>query len=116
MTYTYTVTNTGNVTLTKVAVEDDKLGAVTLSKNKLAPNETATGKLMYDVIQEDIDKGADIENTATLTAEEIAPLTAVWTVTIAQNPKLSISKQRESITGDENQQHTALPAMWSRTR
>jgi uncharacterized repeat protein (TIGR01451 family)/pilin isopeptide linkage protein/uncharacterized repeat protein (TIGR02543 family) len=99
--YTYEVTNTGNVTLNNVVVTDDKIplpGTVDLKQGQttvtaLKPGESATGTWIYDVSQEDIDKGADITNTATLTADEISDLTDDWTVKIVRNPELSISKQ-----------------------
>ncbi|MCD6494511.1 DUF11 domain-containing protein [Candidatus Bipolaricaulota bacterium] len=41
--YTYTVTNTGQVTLSSVSVTDDKLGLINLGHNVLAPGETTSG-------------------------------------------------------------------------
>jgi plastocyanin len=42
VTWTYEVTNTGTVTLTNVAVTDDKIGAVTCPKDTLAASESMT--------------------------------------------------------------------------
>ncbi len=42
VTWTYVVTNTGNVTLTDVAVSDDQLGAVSCPKTTLAASESMT--------------------------------------------------------------------------
>lgn len=62
--YTFTVTNTGNVTLANTTVIDDRVAAVTPSTATLAPGDvetfTADG---YTVTQEDVDAG-EILNTA----------------------------------------------------
>jgi hypothetical protein len=50
ITYTYRVTNSGNITLTHVSASDDKLGQVGLSQTTLAPDQVATGTLTYTVI------------------------------------------------------------------
>lgn len=43
VSYTYTVRNTGETQLLGVAVQDNKLGGITLDKMSLAPGESATG-------------------------------------------------------------------------
>jgi len=42
VTWTYVITNTGNVPLTAIAVVDDKIGAITLPKTTLAVGESMT--------------------------------------------------------------------------
>jgi hypothetical protein len=54
ITYTYQVTNTGNVNLTDVSASDDKLGAVTFGTVTLAPGQSATGLLTYVVAAGDL--------------------------------------------------------------
>jgi hypothetical protein len=54
VTYTYRVTNRGNVTLNDVAAVDDKLGAVTLGKTTLAPAEWTEGTLSYVLLVGDL--------------------------------------------------------------
>ncbi|RLF26029.1 MAG: hypothetical protein DRN01_05615, partial [Thermoplasmata archaeon] len=54
ITYTYTVTNTGDVTLNNVNVEDDLLGSITLNKTTLAPGEWATGTATHVVDENDL--------------------------------------------------------------
>ncbi|MGY3725668.1 DUF7507 domain-containing protein, partial [Granulicatella balaenopterae] len=68
VTYTFTVTNTGNVTLTDVTVTDDKLtpATITLEKTTLAPGETTTGSGTYVVTQADVDQ-TKVINTAKVT-------------------------------------------------
>lgn len=71
--YRFTAENTGNVTLTGVAVDDPLLGgAVACVPDTLAPDETATcGPVSYAVTQEDVDKG-NIVNNATASAVDPA--------------------------------------------
>jgi len=67
ITYTFTVKNTGNVTLTNVIVTDPMFpGGITINKTTLAPGETATGTASRAVTQADIDAGS-ITNTAAAT-------------------------------------------------
>jgi hypothetical protein len=42
VTWTYMVTNTGNVTMTQVQINDDPLGPVSCDLDELAPEETMT--------------------------------------------------------------------------
>lgn len=54
ITYTYRVTNTGEVTLKGVQAYDDRLGVVPLSTDRLTPNQVATGTLTHTVREEDL--------------------------------------------------------------
>src|SRR5699024_7402921 len=66
--YTLTVTNTGNVTLDNVTVNDEMLGGdLAVSPSTLAPGETGTVKGTYTVTQEDIDNKDQVINIATAT-------------------------------------------------
>src|SRR5699024_4660479 len=66
--YTLTVTNTGNVTLDNVTVNDEMLGGdLAVSPSTLAPGETGTVKGTYTVTQEDIDNKDQVINIATST-------------------------------------------------
>ena len=62
--YSYTVTNDGNVTINELSLSDDKLGALTLSANTLAPGESATASASYAVTLADLP--GPIVNTATV--------------------------------------------------
>src|SRR5690606_30156152 len=67
VTYTFTVTNTGNVTMSDVTVDDPKItGAITLDETTLAPGEIATGTATYTITQPEKDAG-EVENSATVT-------------------------------------------------
>ena len=72
--YTFTITNTGQVTLTASRVADELvgLGPVTVADGPngdgtLAPGQTLTAKATYTVTQSDVDAGS-VVNRATVTA------------------------------------------------
>ena len=103
ITYNYTVTNTGYVTLTGIAVEDDQLGSITIYEDlgaeplvevtTLAPGESAYGETNYTVTQADIDAGEDIVNVAEVTTDQEATDEATATVTIATELDVRIEKE-----------------------
>src|SRR5690606_2379404 len=64
MEYAFTVTNTGNVTLTDVAVSDELEGLSEIvygewpgAEGTLAPGQSVTATATYDLTQADIDAG-----------------------------------------------------------
>jgi hypothetical protein len=61
--YAYTVTNGGNVTINDLSLNDDKLGALSLSPDTLAPGESANATASYVVTTADLP--GPIVNTAT---------------------------------------------------
>ncbi len=61
--YSYTVANNGNITINDLSLSDDKLGALSLSANTLAPGESATATANYAVTIADLP--GPIVNTAT---------------------------------------------------
>ncbi|MCF2906714.1 DUF11 domain-containing protein, partial [Octadecabacter sp. CECT 8868] len=114
ITYTYTVTNTGNVTLEPVTLADDHTSAAGTSAlviedggiiATLAPDEIVTLTATYEVTQADIDAGADLTNTVTATptpptGTTLDPVTADETVTIeAADPSL-VALKTVSVTPD----------------
>ena len=105
--YTYTVQNTGNVTLENVSVTDDNFTAatgddftITLDTTTLAPGETATGTYTYAVTQADIDSGADLVNVATADSDQTDPKTEDETVDVLQNPNFTIVKEADVASVD----------------
>ena len=65
VTYTFTVTNKGQVPLTDVKVKDLMLGGtIELGKKTLEPGESTIGKAVYEITEEDL-KAKEIVNIAT---------------------------------------------------
>ncbi len=64
--YSFVVTNSGNVTLDAVGVEDPLVGAVTCPAATLAPIESTTCTATYTLTQSDVDAG-HVANTAVAT-------------------------------------------------
>ncbi len=111
ISYAYAVTNTGNVTLTSVAVSDPSAGNVTCPTPAvpgLAPgqSETCTADDPHPVTQVDIDNGG-VTDTATATGTDTqgvqSPSSAPATVTvpaIARVPAVEIQKFASAANGD----------------
>ncbi|WGM19959.1 hypothetical protein QEH68_18335 [Paenarthrobacter sp. OM7] len=64
--YSFTVTNTGNVTISDVKVNDPKIGAVICPETVLAPGQSVTceAEELYTVTQAEVDAGS-VDNVAT---------------------------------------------------
>jgi uncharacterized repeat protein (TIGR01451 family) len=54
ITYSYLVTNLGDVGLNDVTAVDNRLGPISLSSSSLAPGETVTGTQLYTVLASDL--------------------------------------------------------------
>ena len=102
LTYSYLVTNTGNVSLTSLSIADDIVdgagGSVScpaLPATGIAPLATHTCSATYAVTQADID-GGSVVNTATATsgAETSAPSSV--TINADQSPELTLVKSSPS--------------------
>ena len=88
ITYTFTARNSGNTTLTNVAISDPLAGLSTLTYSwpgaagTLAPAQSVTATATYTVTQADVDAGA-VRNIATGTAR--TPAGATLTVSSSQS-------------------------------
>jgi len=94
ITYTYWVTNTGDVTLNSVAAHDDELGPVTLGATSLAPNAGTSGALTYVVVEGDLP--GPLANTVTVTGTpsvgDDVTATADESVTLTSSPVIAVTK------------------------
>ncbi len=54
LTYTYTIENTGKVTITDLVLTDDRLGEIPLPRNVLLPGESITVTMTYTVTEDDL--------------------------------------------------------------
>jgi uncharacterized repeat protein (TIGR01451 family) len=102
--YSYNVTNTGNITLTSVAVNDPSAGNVTCpipAGAGLAPgaSETCTADNPYTVVQSDVDAGG-VTDSATATGvdtqgaqSEASPASTVTVPAVAAAPSVSLTKK-----------------------
>jgi uncharacterized repeat protein (TIGR01451 family) len=76
ITYTYTVANTDNVTISNISLEDDKLGPIS-DNITLAPGENITVTATYTVSEGDLEQGSIVNKaTATGTEPDGNPVTA----------------------------------------
>ena len=66
--YAFVVTNTGNTTVTALAITDAKVGATACSITTLTPGQVATCTGSYTLTQADVDSG-HVANTATVTCD-----------------------------------------------
>lgn len=100
--YTFTVTNTGNVTMTAIAVSDPTTTAVNCALSSLAPDASTICSATHTVTQADLDAGSIVNTAAVVgTPPNGAPITPVASNTIAipavQGPALSIGKTTTTV-------------------
>ena len=96
ITYTYTIANTGNITLfDQPVIDDDKIGEFdcgTMPATGLLPEEFITCTATYNVTQDDIDAGF-VTNIATVTSDEVTvPAEATETVDADRTPAVTMTK------------------------
>ncbi|TRO62445.1 DUF7507 domain-containing protein, partial [Christiangramia sabulilitoris] len=99
LTYTIVVDNTGNTSLTNVAVVDPQattgpayVSGDSNSNDIMEVDETWTYTATYEATQADIDNGSDIVHTASVTTTEVTTaVTDDATTTITQSPTLTVA-------------------------
>lgn len=108
ISYSYLVTNTGNVRLHNVTVTDDKATVSPVSVATLAPGASTTFTASYTITQADLDAGS-VTNVATADSDETSPVTDEETVTAVQAPQLKCdtawafgNNENRDYTGSKN--------------
>ena len=105
ITYSLTVTNTGNQTLTGVIVTDPLTGTAR-TVGTLAVGGSATIATIYTLTQADIDNNGggdgDIDNTATADSDQTAPTNASASVPLVQAGALRLVKTVQSVDPSVN--------------
>ena len=101
--YTFVVTNTGNVTLTSVSVNDPIVGVVTCPATTLAPNASTTCTATYPLTQADVDAGR-VVNVATVSGRPPSgPLvTGIDAVTTPISPEPAVTLDKAAGTPSGN--------------
>ncbi|MGG5820814.1 DUF7507 domain-containing protein, partial [Falsiroseomonas sp. HW251] len=114
--YSYSVKNTGNISLLNVSVSDDKLGSITLTTgltdvdgdgqaDDLAAGATATGTKTATLTQAQVDAGS-LTNIATGTGTGTNGTTVTDTdtntVPIARSPAIDVTKTNAGVVDGDN--------------
>ena len=105
ITYTFAVTNTGNVTLTSVKIDDVRLGVANLvvTPATLGPGQIGTAQAAYTISQSDLDAGT-VANVATATGTPPTGPNVTGqddeTITATQAPSLSLEKRTNGQDAD----------------
>lgn len=113
ISYTFTVRNTGNVTVEDVVVDDPMVSDISPASASIAPGDSQVFTADdYTVTQADVDGGGPIVNRASATGsdpdggEVTSPEDTTSTDTVTRAPGLSIEKSAE-ITTDDGQSDKA---------
>ena len=105
MDYTFTVTNSGNVTVSDVGIDESAfsgtgtLSTITCPTDPLAPTDSVDCTASYSVTQADLDAGS-ITNTATATAiapneDPVTSESSSATVEVGQSAAISLTKKAD---------------------
>lgn len=100
ITYTFTIANTGNVSVDNVTLKDDKLGEIALSETRLAPGDNVTAIATYTVDISDLP--GPIVNTANVTGTDPAGKSVSATsnsVTVSLNKSLMTKAEILKLSG-----------------
>ncbi len=91
ITYTYTVTNVGNSTLSGLNITDTLVTGISCGTTTLTAGQSTTCSGTYTVTQANLDSGNPITNQSTATASGgVSSLTVTTTVTVQRLPALTL--------------------------
>lgn len=95
VTYTFTITNTGNVTITDpLTVTDDKIGSFACGTVPIAPGNTTSCTANYTLQNQDILDGA-VVNTASVSDGTTTSDDATATISPTLNPAIGVTKSAD---------------------
>ena len=117
--YAFTVSNSGNVTLSNLTAQGSPLGAevgsseLTCAASALAPGASTSCQRQYVVTQADMDLGADLSLTTTIQGQTpqaliLAADSATLTAPITQTPSLVLSASSNSTAATQAGQPLAF--------
>jgi uncharacterized repeat protein (TIGR01451 family) len=93
VSYSYLVTNTGNVTLTNILLLDDNdEDDMSCPSTSLAPGLNMTCTASHLVTQGEIDAGGNLSNTVTASSDEAPTVQDTLNIPITQSPSLLVAK------------------------
>ena len=100
VSYSYLVTNTGNVTLTGIALSDDNdNNDLSCPATSLAPGQSMTCAASHTFTQAELDANGSattgsgfLTNTVTATSDQAAPASDTLSIPIVQRPRLTLVK------------------------
>ncbi len=99
VSYTFTVANAGNVTLSGISVTDPKCSAAPAyqsgdanSDSKLQKTESWIYTCSHTVTQAEMDAGGNLSNTVTADSTKSAPATSTKNIPISQSPAINVVK------------------------
>ncbi|MBX7251401.1 MAG: DUF11 domain-containing protein [Candidatus Promineofilum sp.] len=106
--YQFTVTNTGNVTLTGVTVTDAKCNAAPVlqpggdanNDGKMQVTEIWVFTCTHTVTLTEMNAGGNLHNVVTADSNETPPDTAPWDIPIQQSPALTLDKDTTTVNYD----------------
>jgi uncharacterized repeat protein (TIGR01451 family) len=102
--YRFVLTNSGNLTLTELRVNDPMTGSVTCPTDPLAPGQSATCQAVYTVTQADVDAGS-VKNAATAdgrdpSGQTVPPAPHQTDTPTNSQPGLTLEKQANLVDQD----------------
>jgi uncharacterized repeat protein (TIGR01451 family) len=94
VTYTYRITNTGDVSLSSISAVDDVLGIVSLGATNLAPGISTSGTITYTVDETDLPGPLvnTVEITGTSHVGELVTAQDTYSVSLTSDPSIAIDK------------------------
>ena len=101
ITYSYVVTNSGEVTLTGITVTDvhggigGSFSGVSCPATSIAVGDSMTCTATYVLVQADVNAGS-ISNTATADSNETGPVSSSLTVSLSPNAALTLVKSSDA--------------------